>query len=82
MKQTEKAYNVENKRQIYALSEYGSKVRMSLWRYMEKQQPTMIAGRIGVNAAGLTGLITTNKDGESNRSITPCYLAKFIEEFT
>lgn len=77
MQQTETAYNVEDKGQIDALAEFAPEIRKILSKYRDERQLTRIAQKIDVNAARLTGMITTNKNGKTNRIITPYYLAKF-----
>ena len=79
MNQNNGTYYVEDKGQIDALEEFAPKVREILGKYRDQRQLKMIAEKVGVNAARLTEMITTDDTGNYKRVITPYYLAKFIE---
>ena len=70
---------MEDNGQVDALGEFAPRVREILRRYRDKRQLKAAAERAGVNATRLTEMINTDKQGNHNRTITPYYLAKFID---
>ena len=70
---------MEDDKQTDALAEFGPKIKEILERYRDERQLSAVAQKIGVNAARLTEMITTDEKGQPNRRVTPYYLAKFIE---
>ena len=59
-------YYVEDKRQLDALEEFAPKIREILRRYRDERQLKSIALKVGVNAARLTEMITTDSQGNHN----------------
>ena len=57
-------YYVEDKGQLDALEEFAPKIREILRRFRDERQLKSIALKVGVNAARLTEMITT--DGQGN----------------
>ena len=70
---------MEDNGQLDALGEFAPRVREILRDYRDKRQLKVVAEKAGVNATRLTEMINTDKQGNHNRTITPYYLAKFID---
>ena len=70
---------VEDDNQVDALEEFAPKVREILREYRAKRKLSYIAKKLGIHPARLTEMITKDGNGEYKRTITPYYLAKFID---
>jgi len=70
---------VEDDNQVDALEEFAPKVREILREYRAKRKLSYIAKKLGIHPARLTEMITKDGNGEYKRTISPYYLAKFID---
>ena len=70
---------VEDDNQVDALEKFAPKVREILREYRAKRKLSYIAKKLGIHPARLTEMITKDGNGEYKRTITPYYLAKFID---
>ena len=70
---------VEDDNQVDALEKFAPKVREILREYRAKRKLSYIAKKLGIHPARLTEMITKDGNGEYKRTISPYYLAKFID---
>jgi len=71
--------NNHNEDEVHAFEEFAPQVRRILTEYKGKRKLASIARRLGFHPSRLTEMITKNGDGTYKRSITPYYLARFLD---
>ena len=74
-----KVKNTHIENDVHAFEEFAPQVRKILTEYKAKRKLSSIARRLGFHPARLTEMITKDGDGTYKRSITPYYLAKFLD---